>query len=387
MNKAFIEAIEALEAERGIKKEDLFELVENALVAAYKKDYGANQNVSAYIDREDGEISIYLSVKVVEEVADESTEMSLEEAQEIDPAYEIGDEVEYMVTPKDFSRIAAQNVKNTIMQKIKETEREMVYNQYIDKVGTIMSGIVQRDNRGTLYVNLGKSDGILPIKEQTPGERFYPGDRIKVYVMDVKKTTKGPQIFLSRSHPGLVKQLFELEVPEIEDGIVEIKGIAREAGSRTKMAVWTNDEDVDPVGSCVGARGIRVQNVVDELHNEKIDIIVWSEDPYELIKNVLSPAKVESVEIDEDEQIANVIVPDYQLSLAIGKSGQNVRLAAKVCGWKIDIKSVSAAESEDFENEENQQLTEESQGKELNEKCQQDMDDDIDEIEIVELEE
>lgn len=380
MNKAFIEAIEALEAERGIKKEDLFELVENALVAAYKKDYGANQNVSAYIDREDGEISIYLSVKVVEEVADESTEISLEEAQEIDPAYEIGDEVEYMVTPKDFSRIAAQNVKNTIMQKIKETEREMVYNQYIDKVGTIMSGIVQRDNRGTLYVNLGKSDGILPIKEQTPGERFYPGDRIKVYVMDVKKTTKGPQIFLSRSHPGLVKQLFELEVPEIEDGIVEIKGIAREAGSRTKMAVWTNDEDVDPVGSCVGARGIRVQNVVDELHNEKIDIIVWSEDPYELIKNVLSPAKVESVEIDEDEQIANVIVPDYQLSLAIGKSGQNVRLAAKVCGWKIDIKSVSAAESEDFENEENQ-------GKELNDKCQQDMDDDIDEIEIVELEE
>ncbi len=366
MNKAFIEAIEALEAEKGISKEELFELVEGALVSAYKKDYGANQKVSAYIDRESGDISIYASVQIVEVVEDESTEMSIQEAQEIDPDFEVGNEFDFIVTPKDFTRIAAQNVKNTIMQKIKETEREMVYNEYIDKVGTIMIGTVQRENRGTLYVNLGKSDGILPIKEQTPGETYYPGDRIRVYVMDVKKTTKGPQIFLSRSHPGLVKQLFYREVPELEDGLVEIKSIAREAGSRTKIAVYALD-DIDPIGACVGTRFTRVQNVVDELTNEKIDILEWSEDPEEFIKNALSPAKVETVEIDEEEQIARVTVPEYQLSLAIGKSGQNVRLAAKVSGWKIDIKSASDEGSKELEAFEEY--------------------DDSDEIEIFEIEE
>lgn len=351
MNRAFIEAIEALEAEKGIDREELFDLVENALVSAYKKEYGANQKVIAFIDREDGDISIYNSLTVVEEVEDESTQISLKEAQETDPSFEVGDEFDIQVTTNEFTRIAAQNVKNTIMQKIKETEREMIYNQYIDYVGSIMIGTVQRESRGTIYVNLGKADGIIPVKEQTQGEHFKSGDKIRVYVMDVKKTTKGPQIFLSRSHPGLVKQLFEREVPEIEDGSVEIKSIAREAGSRTKMAV-VGYGDVDPIGACVGTRYSRVQNVIDELTNEKIDILEWSDEATTLIRNALSPAKVDSVEIDEEEHVARVVVPDHQLSLAIGKSGQNVRLAAKVSGWKIDIKSYSDLDEEVYEEDE-----------------------------------
>ena len=403
MNKAFIESIEALERERGISKETLFKVIENALVAAYKKEYGANQNVTAYIDRENGDISIYLSLKVVEEVEDENTEMSLAEAQEIDEEYEVGDDVEFMVTPKEFSRIAAQNVKNTIMQKIKETEREMIFNEYIDSVGTLMNGTVQRESRGTLHVNLGKADGILPVKEQTVGEHYNVGDRIKVYIMDVKKSTKGAQIFLSRTHPGLVKRLFELEVPEIEDGDVEIV-------SRTTMAVRSIEPGIDPLGACVGARGIRVQNVVDELNNEKIDIILWSDDPEELIRNVLSPAKVDRVEIDEEEKSAKVIVKDDQLSLAIGKSGQNVRLAARVSGWKIDIKSISAttaddaieesdAESEEFDNSQEAEVTTEEQkadevqeddivSEEIGDEISEDGDsrqEDDEEIEIVEV--
>lgn len=359
MNKDFILAIEELESERGINKEELFEMIEMALVAAYKKDYGATRNVNAYINRENGEISIYTSLKVVQEVEDEFMEMSLAEAQEIDSDYEIGDEVEFVVTPEDFSRIAAQNVKNTLIQKLKEKEREMIYDEYIDRVGTIMSGVVQSENRGTLYISLGKTEGILPVKEQIPGERFSPGQRIKVYVMDIRKSNKGPQIFLSRSHPGLVQGLFEMEVPEIEDGLVEIKAITREAGSRTKMAVFSKDESIDPVGSCVGSRGIRVQNVVDELYNEKIDIIVWDEDLETFIINVLSPSKVSSVEIDKIEQVAKVIVPDNQLSLAIGRSGQNVRLAARICGFKIDIKSESAAKMEEQIIEDKVSLNEE----------------------------
>ncbi len=346
MNKEFIEAIGELEAERGISKEMLFEAIESALVSAYKKNYGTNQNVSVDIDKITGDINVYMSMEVVEEIEDENSQISLEEAQEIDPEYEIGDAVEYMVTPKDFGRIAAQTAKQVVVQRIREAERTMIFDSYIDKAGEIMTGIVQRNSNGTLFVSMGKTEGILPVKEQIPGETYEVGDRIKVYVMDVKKTTKGPQVFLSRSHPGLVKRLFELEVPEISEGVVEIKSIAREAGSRTKMAVYTEDPNVDPVGSCVGARGARVQNVVDELHNEKIDIITWSEDPEVLISNVLSPAQVESVTINEEEQSALVVVPDFQLSLAIGKAGQNVRLAAKLCGWKIDIKSHSQAEAE-----------------------------------------
>lgn len=344
MNKEFIEAIEELEAERGISKEMLFEAIESALVSAYKKNYGTNQNVSVDIDKITGDINVYMSMDVVEEIEDENSQISLEEAQEIDPDYEVGDVVEYMVTPMDFGRIAAQTAKQVVVQRIREAERTMVFDDYVDRAGEVVTGIVQRDSNGTLFINIGKTEGILSLREQVPGEHFAVGDRIKVYIMDVKRTTKGPQVFLSRSHPGLVKGLFELEVPEIEEGIVEIKSIAREAGSRTKMAVYTEDDTIDPVGACVGARGARVQNVVDELYNEKIDIITWSEDPATLISNVLSPAQVESVEVDEEEKIAKVVVPDHQLSLAIGKSGQNVRLAAKLCGWKIDIKSHTQAE-------------------------------------------
>ncbi len=349
MNKEFIEAIGELEAERKISKDMLFEAIESALVSAYKKNYGTNQNVSVDIDKVTGDINVYMSMDVVEEIEDENSQISLEEAQEIDPAYEVGDVVEYMVTPKDFGRIAAQTAKQVVVQRIREAERTVVYDKFIDRTGEVVTGTIERNSNGTLVIRLDDTiEGILPVKEQVASEHFEVGDRIKVYIMDVKRASKGPQIFLSRSHPGLVRRLFELEVPEIEDGVVEIKNIAREAGSRTKMAVYTEDENVDPVGACVGNRGIRVQNVVDELSNEKIDIITWSEDPKVLISNVLSPAKVEEVTIDEEEKAAEVVVPDYQLSLAIGKSGQNVRLAAKLCGWKIDIKSHSQVYGEEI---------------------------------------
>lgn len=346
MNKEFIEAIGELEKEKGIAKETLFEAIESALVSAYKKNYGTNQNVSVDIDKETGDINVYMSMKVVEEVEDENVEMTLAEAQEIDPAYEVGDEVEYMVTPRDFGRIAAQTAKQVVVQRIREAERNMIFDEYIGRVGEVVTGIVQRNSHGTLFIDMGKTEGILPVKEQVRSEHYNVGDRIRVYIMDVKNASRGAQIFLSRSHPGLVKRLFEMEIPEIEDGIVEIKSVAREAGSRTKIAVYTEDPNIDPVGACVGNRGVRVQNIVDELSNEKIDIIVWDNDPYQLISNVLSPAQVETVDINEEEQEAKVVVPDYQLSLAIGKAGQNVRLAARLCGWKIDIKSHSQAYGE-----------------------------------------
>ena len=339
MNKEFIEAIEALEKEKDISKDILIEAIESALVSAYKKNYGTSQNVRVNIDREEGDIDVFMRKDVVEEVEDDMVEISLEDALEIDPRYEVGDVVEYQVTPRDFGRIAAQTAKQVVVQRIREAERGMIFDDYITRQGEIITGTVQRISNETLFINMGKAEGILAATERVPGEKYEINDRIKVYIMDVKKTTKGPQVFLSRSHPGLVKRLFELEVPEIEEGIVEIKSIAREAGSRTKIAVYTEDENVDPVGACVGTRGSRVQNIVDELFGEKIDIITWSDDPEVLISNVLSPAKVEKVIIDEEEKAATVIVPDYQLSLAIGKEGQNVRLAAKLCGWKIDIKS------------------------------------------------
>lgn len=339
MNREFIEAIGALEKEKDISKDILIEAIESALVSAYKKNYGTSQNVRVNIDRELGDIDVFMRKDVVEEVEDDMVEISLEEALEIDPRYEVGDVVEYQVTPRDFGRIAAQTAKQVVVQRIREAERGMIFDDYITKQGEIITGTVQRISNETIFVNMGKAEGILAATERVPGEKYGINDRIKVYIMDVKRTTKGPQVFLSRSHPGLVKRLFELEVPEIEDGVVEIKSIAREAGSRTKIAVYTEDENVDPVGACVGTRGSRVQNIVDELSGEKIDIITWSEDPEILISNVLSPAKVEKVIIEDEEKTATVIVPDYQLSLAIGKEGQNVRLAAKLCGWKIDIKS------------------------------------------------
>ena len=350
MNKEFIQAIEDLEKERHISKDILIEAIESALVSAYKKNYGTSQNVRVDIDQETGDINVYMRMDVVEEIEDELTQLSLEEAREIDPRYEVVDIVEYQVTPRDFGRIAAQTAKQVVVQRIREAERGMIFDDFITRQGEIVTGTVQRISNETLFVNIGRTEGILSANEQVPGERYQVNDRLKVYIMDVKKTNKGPQVFLSRSHPGLVKRLFELEVPEIEDGTVEIRGIAREAGSRTKMAVYTEFENVDPVGSCVGTRGARVQAIVDELHGEKIDIIPWSEDPEQLISNVLSPAKVEKVIIEEDEEkIATVVVPDYQLSLAIGKEGQNVRLAARVSGWKIDIKShTQYFGSEDF---------------------------------------
>ncbi|MCI8610183.1 MAG: transcription termination/antitermination protein NusA [Firmicutes bacterium] len=340
MNKEFIQAIVDLEKEKQISKDVLIDAIESALVSAYKKNYGTSQNVRVNIDRETGDIDVLMRMDIVEEVEDDLTQISLEEAREIDYRYEIGDAVEYQVTPRDFGRIAAQTAKQVVVQRIREAERGMVYDSFVTRQGEIMTGQVQRVSNDTLFISIGRTEGILAATEQVPGERYQMGDRLKVYIMDVKKTTKGPQVFLSRSHPGLVKRLFELEVPEIEDGTVEIKGIAREAGSRTKMAVYTEYENVDPVGACVGTRGARVQAIVDELHGEKIDIITWSENPEELIASVLSPAKVERVIVpNENEKAAIVVVPDYQLSLAIGKEGQNVRLAAKVSGWKIDIKS------------------------------------------------
>ena len=341
MNKEFIQAVEDLEREKSISKDLLVEAIESALVSAYKKNYGTSQNVRVNIDRETGDIDVFMRKDIVEEVTDPFIEVSVEEAKEIDPTYEIGDIIEYQVTPMDFGRIAAQTAKQVVVQRIRETERGMIYDDYINRQTEVVTGVIQRISNEKVFINMGRAEGILNVNEQIPGEKYRVNQRLKVYVMDVKKTTKGPQVFLSRTHPGLVKRLFELEVPEIQDGIVEIKSISREAGSRTKIAVCTYDENVDPVGACVGTRGNRVQAVVEELSGEKIDIITWSEEPGKLISSALSPAKVEMVLIDEDEKAATVVVPDFQLSLAIGKEGQNVRLAAKLCGWKIDIKSHS----------------------------------------------
>lgn len=339
MNKEFILAMDELEKEKEISKELLIEAIESALVSAYKKNYGTSQNVRVNIDREQGDIDVFMRKDVVEEAMDPFVEVSLEEARDIDPEYELGDVIEYQVTPKDFGRIAAQTAKQVVVQRIREAERGMIFEDYINRQSEIVTGVIHRISNDTVFINIGKTEGILPVTEQVRGEKYIVNSRIKVFIMDVKKTTKGPQVYLSRSHPGLVKRLFELEVPEIQDGIVEIRSIAREAGSRTKIAVFTEDENVDPVGACVGSRGIRVQSVVDELFDEKIDIINWSENPEEMISSALSPAKVEQVLVNGEEKSATVIVPDYQLSLAIGREGQNVRLAAKLCGWKIDIKS------------------------------------------------
>ncbi|MGI6731368.1 MAG: transcription termination factor NusA [Anaerovoracaceae bacterium] len=357
MNKEFMLAVEQLEKEKEISKDLLLEAIESALVSAYKKNYGTSQNVRVNIDKESGNIQVFMRKDVVSEVEDELTQISLEEAKEIDVKYEDGDVVEFQVTPKNFGRIAAQTAKQVVVQRIREAERSMIYDDYSNRQSEIITGVIERVSNDTVFINMGKTEGILAPTEQVQGEKYLINSRIKVYIMDVKKSTKGPQIYLSRSHPGLVKRLFELEVPEIQEGIVEIKSISREAGSRTKMAVYSSDENVDAVGACVGTRGTRVQAIVDELFGEKIDIINWSDDPQKLISSALSPAKVEKVIIDDEGKSATVIVPDYQLSLAIGKEGQNVRLAAKLCGWKIDIKS----HTQYFENEENIEFIEEEE--------------------------
>ncbi len=351
MNQEFVEALKEIVKEKGISADLLFTTIEDALVTAYKKNYAkqgvSTNNVKVIMNRENGEIKVYAQKKVVDFVEEEIEEISLEDAKKIDPNYELGDIINIEVTPKKFGRIAAQAAKQVVIQRIKEEERRIVYNEYIEKEEDILTGTVLRKDKGNILINVGKSEAVLGPNEQIPGEQFKFNEKIKLYVVEVKNTTKGPQVLISRTHPGLVKRLFELEVPEIYNGIVEIKSIAREAGSRTKIAVHSNDETVDPMGACVGPKGVRVQNIVNELKNEKIDIIKWSKFPDELICNSLSPAKVIDVTIvDEENKAARVIVDDSQLSLAIGKEGQNVRLAAKLTGWKIDIKSRSQAEKE-----------------------------------------
>ena len=348
MNGEFIDALRELVKEKGISEELIFTTLEDAMVAAYKKNY-ANQNTTAQnvrvnMNRETGEIKVFAQKVVCDEVYDEVTEISVEEAKEIDPRYDEDDIAEIEVTPRNFGRVAAQLAKQVVTQRIKEAERDIIYNEYKEKEYDIITGTILREDKGLVFVNLGKLEGVITANEQIPNEEYKFNEKLQLYVVEVKNGSKGAQIHVSRTHPGLVKRLFELEVPEIHDGVVEIKSISREAGSRSKIAVHSNDETVDPMGSCVGPKGIRVQNIVDELKNEKIDIIKWSKNPKEFIANALSPARVLSVNVDENSKSAKVVVDDNQLSLAIGKEGQNVRLAAKLTNWKIDIKSKSQAE-------------------------------------------
>lgn len=339
--RELIEALDQLEKEKDIKKEIILDALENSLVAACKNNFGRADNIRVNIDRITGQVNVYAMKEVVEEVTEPTLQISLAEAKMRDPIKEIGDIVAIEVTPKNFGRIAAQKAKQVVVQRIREEERKVVYNYFLSREKDIVTGIVQRYVGNSVAVNLGKADALLTENEQVKGEVFRPTERIKLYILEVKDTTKGPRITVSRSHPDLVKRLFESEVTEIQDGTVEIKSISREAGSRTKIAVWSNDPDVDAVGACVGLNGARVNAIVHELRNEKIDIVNWSSDPAQFIENALSPAKVVSVTVDEEEKTAKVIVPDYQLSLAIGKEGQNARLAAKLTGYKIDIKSES----------------------------------------------
>ena len=340
-NRELIEALNQIEKEKDISKDILLEALENSLVAACKNNYGRADNIKVNIDRVTGEVNVFAMKEVVEEVTDTVMQISLAQAKMKDSRKELGDIMAIEVTPKNFGRIAAQKAKQVVVQKIREEERKVLFTQYSGKEKDIVTGIVQRYVGNNVSINLGKVDAILTENEQVRGEVFKPTDRIKLYVLEVKDTTKGPRITVSRTHPELVKRLFEAEVTEIQDGTVEIKSISREAGSRTKMAVWSNNPDVDAVGACVGLNGARVNTIVHELRNEKIDIINWSNDPAKLIENALSPAKVVSVTVEDGEKSARVIVPDYQLSLAIGKEGQNARLAAKLTGYKIDIKSES----------------------------------------------
>ena len=349
MNKELMGALDELEREKNISKETLLDAIEQSLIQAYKNHFGKADNVHVTINRETGDFSVYADRRVVEFVEDPAEEVSLVEAQKQNTNAEVGDILKVPVHSDKFGRIATQNAKTVILQKIREEERKVLFDQYHGNEKEVVTGIVQRVVGHNVSVNLGKADAILAENEQVKGETFKPTERIKVYILEVKDTPKGPRILVSRTHPGLVKRLFESEVAEVKDGTVEIKSIAREAGSRTKLAVWSNDPDVDPVGACVGVNGARVSAIVNELRGEKIDIINWDENPAILIENALSPAKVIAVMADPDEKTALVVVPDYQLSLAIGKEGQNARLAARLTGFKIDIKSeTQARESGDF---------------------------------------
>ncbi|MCL6561715.1 MAG: transcription termination factor NusA [Firmicutes bacterium] len=344
MNAELLMALDDLEREKGIDKETLFLAIESALISAYRRNFGSAQNVRVHIDRESGATQVLAQKTVVEHVTDHRLEVTPDEARQVNPLANVGDIVEFEVTPKNFGRIAAQTAKQVIVQRIREAERGLVYEEFASREGDIVNGLVHRAERGLVFVDLGRTEALLMPSEQVPGEHLRPGERVKLYVVEVKKTTKGPQVYVSRSHPGLIKRLFELEVPEIHDGVVEIKGIAREAGARTKIAVWSEDPDVDPVGACVGPNGARVRAIVQELRGEKLDIIRWDPDPSTLVAHALSPAEVDEVIVDPLSRVARVVVPDDQLSLAIGKEGQNARLAAKLTGWKVDIRSRSQAE-------------------------------------------
>ena len=354
MSNELLEALTILEQEKNIPKETLLDAIENSLITACKNHFGKSDNIKVQIDPKSCEYHVYQEKTVVEQVEDGICEISLVNAKMIDSKYEVGDVVNMEVKSKEFGRIATQNAKNVILQKIREEERKVLYDEYYSKEKDVVTGIVQRYAGTNISINLGRADAILTENEQVKGEVFQPTERIKLYVLEVKSTNRGPKILVSRTHPELVKRLFESEVTEVKDGIVEIKSIAREAGSRTKIAVWSNDPDVDPVGACVGMNGARVNAIVSELRGEKIDIINWNENPAMLIENALSPAKVISVIADAEEKSAKVVVPDYQLSLAIGKEGQNARLAARLTGFKIDIKSeTQAREAGDFMDYEN----------------------------------
>jgi N utilization substance protein A len=346
VNADFVKAIAQLGKEKGISVDFLYSAVEEALITAYKKNFGSAQNVRVSMDKENGEIKVFARKNIVDEVHDPNTELSVADAQKINSHYQAGDVMEEEITPKNFGRIAAQNAKQVIVQRIREAERGMVYARYSDRENDIVTGTVQRIEGKSVFIDLGSAEGTLLPNEQIPNETYEYHERLKCYVVEVKKTTKGPQIILSRTHPGLLKRLFELEVAEIQDGTVVIDSVAREPGMRSKIAVHSTNPNVDPVGACVGPKGSRVQTVVDELHGEKVDIVKYSEDPEEYVANALSPAKVDRAIADPDNKICRVIVPDYQLSLAIGKEGQNARLAAKLTGWKIDIKSETQAAQE-----------------------------------------
>ncbi|WP_373750246.1 transcription termination factor NusA [Jeotgalibaca porci] len=339
MNKEMLTALDILEKEKGISKEIVTSALEAALVSAYKRNYGQAQNVEVLFDTKTGDIHVYSVKEVVEMVFDSTLEVSLEEALAINKAYELGDKIRFEVTPKDFGRIAAQTAKQVIMQRIREAERSIIYDEFIAYENDILNGVVERQDSRYIYVNLGKIEAVLAKQEQIPGEVYEAHDRIKVYVTKVENTSKGPQVYVSRSHPDLLKRLFEQEIPEIYDGVVEIVSIAREAGDRSKVAVRSRDENIDPVGTCVGPRGQRVQAIVNELRGENMDIVEWNEDPATYIGNALNPAQVIQVDFHPENNSCTVVVPDYQLSLAIGKKGQNARLAAKLTGFKIDIKS------------------------------------------------
>lgn len=343
MNHEFMDALEQVEREKGISKEILLDAIETALASAYKRDQKVAQSIEVRIDPDSGAFRVYTHKTVVEEVEDDKNEIDLTDAQKINPIYELGDLVEFEIFPKEFGRIAAQTAKQVVVQRIREAERGIIYEEFANRVGDLITGIIQRFEQKNIFIDLGRIEGILPGNEQMPNEHYEQGMRIKTFVVEVKKTTKGPQVLLSRTRTGLLKRLFELEVPEVQDGLVEIKSVAREPGHRSKLAVYSRDSQVDPVGACVGSRGIRVQMIVRELKGEKIDVIPWSADPIDFIINALSPAKVSDVKILPSKKTAIVIVPDFQLSLAIGKEGQNARLAAKLTGWKIDIKSETQA--------------------------------------------